>query len=167
MLGVLFASCSVRSIKRPPTSPEESVASRGLDTAASSEHKHPSDFFLPNFFFVHLLQQPGNTARKKKNKSETLSRPQVVDSLPASTDKRRKCGEHTQLQLLRTSARKTSRAKPPKQLITACCTSSPRLSRALMVASRRPGRRAQNMWMLRARPSRMTTCTCQRMGPRV
>ena len=58
-----------------------------------------------------------------------------------------------------TSALNTSKAKPLKQLITACCTSNPRLSKALMVESKRPGRRVQNMWMLTALPSLTLTST--------
>lgn len=58
-----------------------------------------------------------------------------------------------------TSARNTSRANPLKQLITACWMSNPRLSKALIVESKRPGLRAQNMWMLTALPSLSRTST--------
>jgi hypothetical protein len=37
--------------------------------------------------------------------------------------------------------------------------SNPRLSKALMVDSKRPGLRAQNMWILTALPSRNRTST--------
>lgn len=50
-------------------------------------------------------------------------------------------------------------AKPLKQLMTACWMSSPRLSKALIVDSRRPGLRAQNMWMFTALPSLILTST--------
>lgn len=58
-----------------------------------------------------------------------------------------------------TSARKTSIAKPLKQLMTACWMSSPRLSKVLMVESKRPGLRPQNMWIFTALPSRSLTST--------
>lgn len=70
---------------------------------------------------------------------------------------------HTNLYLLGviyfTSALKTSRAKPLKQLMTACWMSRPSPSSALIVERRRPGRRAQNICMLTARPSRTLTST--------
>lgn len=59
-----------------------------------------------------------------------------------------------------TSARKISIANPLKQLMTACCMSNPRLSRALIVESKRPGLRPQNMWIFTALPSRNLTSTC-------
>lgn len=58
-----------------------------------------------------------------------------------------------------TSARKISMAKPLKQLMTACWMSNPRLSKALIVESKRPGLRPQNMWMFMALPSRSLTST--------
>lgn len=58
-----------------------------------------------------------------------------------------------------TSARKTSSANPLKQLITACWISSPSPSSALIVERRRPGLRAQNMWILTALPSLTLTST--------
>ena len=58
-----------------------------------------------------------------------------------------------------TSALKTSKANPLKQLITACWMSNPRLSRVLIVESKRPGLRAQNMWILTALPSLTLTST--------
>lgn len=60
-----------------------------------------------------------------------------------------------------TSARNTSKANPLKQLITACWTSKSRLSKALMVESKRPGLREQNMWILTVRPSLTRTSTCK------
>lgn len=66
------------------------------------------------------------------------------------------CGDHWPQQ---TSARKTSIAKPLKQLMTACSMSRPRLSRAVIVDSRMPGLRAQNMWILTACPSLILTST--------
>lgn len=50
-------------------------------------------------------------------------------------------------------------AKPLKQLITACWMSSPRLSNALIVESKRPGLRPQNMWIFTALPSLALTST--------
>ena len=58
-----------------------------------------------------------------------------------------------------TSARKTSIANPLKQLMTACSMSRPRPSRAVIVDSRMPGLRAQNMWILTACPSLILTST--------
>lgn len=58
-----------------------------------------------------------------------------------------------------TSARKISKANPLKQLITACWMSSPRLSRALIVESKRPGLRLQNIWIFTALPSLALTST--------
>lgn len=52
-----------------------------------------------------------------------------------------------------------SMAKPLKQLMTACWMSRPRLSKALMVESRRPGLRPQNIWMFTALPSLTLTST--------
>ncbi len=51
-------------------------------------------------------------------------------------------------------------ANPLKQLMTACCMSNPRLSKALIVESKRPGLRPQNMWIFTALPSRNLTSTC-------
>lgn len=53
-----------------------------------------------------------------------------------------------------------SKENPLKQLITACWTSRPRPSIALIAESRRPGLRAQSMWMLTARPSLILTSIC-------
>ena len=60
-----------------------------------------------------------------------------------------------------TSARKISIANPLKQLMTACWTSKPRPSKVLIVESKRPGRRPQNMWMLTALPSLNLTSICE------
>lgn len=100
------------------------------------------------------------TAAMRKKDNENLSVYFHVEwKLAIFSAHLKQFGERICAILYITSALKTSRVNPLKQLTTACWTSRPRPSIAFIALSRRPGLRAQNMWMFTARPSLILTST--------